>query len=156
MKRVLMVCLGNICRSPLAQGILEQKVKEHQMDWLVDSAGTSSWHAGEAPDPRSIQKAAENGINIRNQRSRQFQASDFDEFDLILTMDQSNHQNILSLARTQDHRQKVQLILNYLNPGSNQAVPDPYYDNGFERVFQLLDAACEQVIAHQGLMPSPA
>ncbi len=147
--KILCVCLGNICRSPLAEGILKQKIKLHGLDWTVDSAGTGSWHIGESPDPRSIQVARKHGIDITDQRARQFSTSDFDRFDLILAMDLSNLRDILSKARTEKDRSKVHLILDFIYPGKNKSVPDPYWDDdGFEFVFQLLDKACEGVVKH--------
>jgi protein-tyrosine phosphatase len=145
--KILMVCLGNICRSPLAEGILKRKIQEQNLPWQVDSAGTGSWHVGESPDQRSVAVARAHGIDILDQRARQFAVTDFDHFDLILTMDQSNYQNVLRLSPSPDHHQKVKLIMNYANPGSNQAVPDPYWDdNGFEGVYQMLDKACNNIV----------
>lgn len=145
--RVLMVCLGNICRSPVAQGILEHKCKQSNLDWYIDSAGTSGWHNGEGPDPRSAKTATENGIDITQQRSRLFVKEDFHNFDLILAMDSSNYQNIVKLASSEEDKNKVKLILNFVFPGENRAVPDPYYNNGFDLVFGLLDSACDRIIA---------
>ena len=145
--KILMVCLGNICRSPLAEGIMQNKIDEHSLDWIVDSAGTGSWHVGELPDSRSVEVALKYGINITNQRARQFRASDLQEFDVVFAMDSSNYQNILKMAKTPEEEQKVEMIMNRLQPGFNQNVPDPYYDNdGFEQVFRMLDEACEKVI----------
>jgi protein-tyrosine phosphatase len=145
--RILMVCLGNICRSPLAEGILRNKVEATTLDWEIDSAGTGSWHIGEPPDPRSVAIAKKYGVDISDQRARQFQASDFDHFDRIYTMDQSNYQNVLRLARREEDRQKVRLILEELDPGSGKEVPDPYWDNdGFDRVYQMLDQACDRIV----------
>jgi len=138
-----MVCLGNICRSPLAEGILKAKV---DADFIyVDSAGTSAFHKGELPDKRSIDIANKNGVDITNQRSRQFLATDFEIFDIIYVMDNSNKNNVLALAKNMDDRNKVKLILNesHLNKGLN--VPDPYFDNGFENVYQMLDEACTTI-----------
>lgn len=143
--KVLMVCLGNICRSPLAQGILEKLVVDHNLDWEVDSAGTGAWHAGESPDNRGMAKARIEGIDISGQRARQFQKSDFDDFDLILAMDTSNFNNILSLA-TPGQETKVKMILNYAYPNENRAVPDPYYDGGFDNVYNLLLDACSKLV----------
>jgi protein-tyrosine phosphatase len=140
-----MVCLGNICRSPLAEGILKSMVNP---DFIyVDSAGTSAFHKGELPDSRSIKIAQEHGIDITNQRSRQFIATDFDIFDIIYVMDQSNKTNVLSLAKNKDDRAKVKLILNEQNTETNINVPDPYYDrnNGFELVYNLLNKACTEI-----------
>lgn len=147
--RILCVCLGNICRSPLAEGILKEKIKQYDLDWTVDSAGTGSWHIGERPDPRSIRVALQHGIDITDQRARQFKQSDFDRFDLILAMDGSNFRDILQKARSEEDRKKVHLILDFLFPGKHESVPDPYWDDdGFETVFQLLDKACDGVIKH--------
>ena len=145
--KILMVCLGNICRSPLAEGIMAAKVKKSALNWGVDSAGTSSYHIGELPDPRSISIAQKYGIDITYQRARQFRPSDLDDFDLIYAMDASNYQNILDLATSEDQKQKVRMIMNELDVHQNENVPDPYWDdNGFEQVFQMLDSACEEII----------
>lgn len=143
--KVLMVCLGNICRSPLAHGILQTKVDPTQVQ--VDSAGTGSWHIGQAPDKRSIAVAASKGLDITNQRGRQFEASDFDRFDRIYVMDNSNLENVLKLAQKPEHKGKVKLILNELFPGENVDVPDPYYGGheGFEQVYNMLDQACDKI-----------
>jgi protein-tyrosine phosphatase len=143
-----MVCLGNICRSPLAEGIMKHKVKQYNLNWQVDSAGIGDWHVGELPDRRSIAKASQNGIDITDQRARQIQSADMDNFDLILAMDCDNYRDILKYAKSPEHHSKVNLILNYVRPGINNEVPDPYYDGRFEHVFQLLDEACEAVIKH--------
>lgn len=141
-----MVCLGNICRSPLAEGILKDKVKKKGLDWTVDSAGTSGWHDGGLPDSRSIDIARDNDIDITDQVSRKFVAKDFDDFDLILAMDASNYQNILLLATEDVQREKVKMIMNFAYPGENRVVPDPYYDNGFPRVYKMLDNCCDRII----------
>ena len=148
--RILMVCLGNICRSPLAEGIMKHKIRERGLDWTVDSAGTGSWHTGELPDRRSIDKARQYGIDITDQRARQFQPADFERFDSILVMDTQNRRDVLRLAQHDEHRTKVQLILDALHPGQERNVPDPYYDDdGFEEVFQMLDAACEAFVSRR-------
>ncbi|MFT6938298.1 MAG: protein-tyrosine phosphatase [Saprospiraceae bacterium] len=142
--KVLMVCLGNICRSPLAEGILKHKVTQQGLNWEIDSAGTGAYHAGELPDSRSIAVARKYGINITDQRARQFKLSDFDEFDSIFVMDASNYQNVVSLAKTEAQKDKVELIRNLVKPGWNEQVPDPYWaDDGFENVYQMLDEACD-------------
>ncbi len=150
--KVLMVCLGNICRSPLAEGILAHKAREADLNWTVDSAGTGHWHAGERPDRRSISTAREHGIDITGQRARQFQPADFERFDRIFVMDTQNLRDVLRQSQLPAHREKVSLILDLTHPGQNQNVPDPYYDDdGFEDVFQMLDAACDAFIAkHTG------
>lgn len=146
--RVLMVCLGNICRSPLAEGILKDKATINDLPLDVDSAGTSSFHIGEHPDPRSIQKAKDYNISIHHQRARQFTINDFDKFDQIYVMDTSNYKNVIDLARDDYDKQKVKLILDETYPNQKMSVPDPYYggDDGFENVYQLLDAACDKII----------
>ena len=141
-----MVCLGNICRSPLAEGIMQKLSHENGYDIHVDSAGTSGWHNGELPDKRSIEVAAAHGIDITHQRSRLFTRQDFDRFDLILAMDSSNYQNIIQLASNETDKSKVKLILNYLYPQENRAVPDPYYEGGFEGVYSMLEKACHKII----------
>ena len=143
MSKILMVCLGNICRSPLAEGIL--KAKTNHLDVVVDSAGTAAYHVGEQPDIRSIEIANKYGIDLTSQRARQFSINDFDEFDKIYAMDSSNYANIISLARDERDRNKVDVILNESNPKSFQSVPDPYYggENGFQNVYDMLDQACD-------------
>ncbi len=144
-----MVCLGNICRSPLAEGILRSKIENANLNWSVDSAGTSSWHIGAPPHKGSIAIAKENGMDISGQRGRQFSGSDFKEFDLILAMDSENYQNIIGLSIDQSQEDKVKLMLNYAHPGSNMAVPDPYYTGDFQEVFDLLNLACSNLIEQE-------
>ena len=141
-----MVCLGNICRSPLAEGILKHKTKN--LDVFVDSAGTASYHVGNLPDSRSIEIANKNGIDLTDQRARQFSEKDFDDFDKIYAMDTNNYSNIISLARNQSDRDKVDVILNELNPKSYDSVPDPYYGagDGFQIVYDMLDNACDAIV----------
>ena len=138
-----MVCLGNICRSPLAEGILKFKVNSNNI--FVDSAGTASYHTGHLPDKRSIEVARKYGIDITNQRARKFQINDFDTFDEIFVLDESNYHNVIMKARNQEDELKVKMILNEVNSDSNNSVSDPYYggDDGFENVFKILDEACE-------------
>ncbi|MGB1551460.1 MAG: low molecular weight protein-tyrosine-phosphatase [Schleiferiaceae bacterium] len=140
-----MVCLGNICRSPLAHGILESKAPE---DWYIDSAGTSGWHEGERPDTRSIITAKGRGLNIDQQRSRPFLAEDFERFDVIFAMDSSNYTNITRLAPDEASKAKVRLIMNEAFPGENRQVPDPYTggQRGFEDVYDMLDLAIEKFL----------
>jgi protein-tyrosine phosphatase len=141
MTKILMVCLGNICRSPLAEGILRSKLTSNH---LVDSAGTGGWHAGELPDIRSIEIAQKKGLDITNQRARKFSVNDFSEFDLIYAMDNSNLKDILQLAPDENSKNKVHLILNEVYSNKNMDVPDPYYGgiDGFEKVYNMLDTAC--------------
>lgn len=145
--KILMVCLGNICRSPLAEGILQAKAQAHQLNWKVDSAGTGSWHTGERPDSRSIRTGRNHGIDIAQQRARQVHQADFDNFDLILAMDANNYHDLRHLAQTEEQRNKIAMIMNFLHPGEDRDVPDPYYHNNlFEEVYQMLNAACDQII----------
>ena len=143
--KILMVCLGNICRSPLAQGILASKLPENK--FTVDSAGTGSWYVGHSPDDRSVAIAKKNKLNISNQKGRQFATTDFDTFDYIFVMDNSNYKDVIQLAQSSDQKEKVQLILNVLFPDENVDVPDPYYglSNGFKIVYDMLDEACEAI-----------
>ena len=145
MTKILMVCLGNICRSPLAEGILQSKLDNNL--FVVDSAGTSSYHIGNKPDPRSIAIAKKKGIDITNQQARQFVKQDFSDFDIIYAMDNSNYNNIIALAENDKQKSKVNLILNESYPEQNLDVPDPYYggDKGFETVFNMLDEACNKI-----------
>jgi len=137
-----MVCLGNICRSPLAEGILKLKVDSQK--YFIDSAGTGSYHLGSPPDNRSIAVARKNNLDISYQRCRQFGVSDFDEFDIIYVMDNSNKRDVLALARDENDKAKVKMILNEIFPNENVDVPDPYLggDQGFEKVYKLLEEAC--------------
>lgn len=145
--KILMVCLGNICRSPIAQGILETKIKASNLPgWEVDSAGTSGWHDGEGPDPRAIKAAKGKGVDISSQISRKITLYDLDHFDLILAMDSSNYQDILRLCTSEIQKNKVKLLMNYPFPSKNMAVPDPYYDGKFNEVFELLDTAIEALV----------
>ena len=141
-----MVCLGNICRSPLAHGVMEHLAKSRGLDWYVDSAGTGNWHIGRAPDSRSVTVAKSYGIDISGQRARQFQPADFDAFDRIFVMDHENLKNVLALAKNEEHKAKVCLLL------GNEVVPDPYWDNDlFDPVYQMIEQACQRIIAEEGL-----
>jgi protein-tyrosine phosphatase len=125
--KILMVCLGNICRSPLAEGIMKTKIQEAGLDWKVDSAGTGSWHVGKLPDSRSIDVAKKHDLDITDQRAKQFQSYDLDNYDLVFAMDASNYQDINRLAKNDSQKNKVHLIMNMASPGMNQGVPDPYW-----------------------------
>lgn len=141
--RILMVCLGNICRSPLAHGILQSKLPSNL--FYIDSAGTANYHSGNTPDPRSIKIAKKNGVDISQQTARQFTTDDFDNFDIIFAMDESNFKNIIRLANTSNDKKKVHLILNK-NPSIHiKNVPDPYYggNSGFKDVYNMLEDTCE-------------
>ena len=137
-----MVCLGNICRSPLAEGILKSKLPRDK--FIVDSAGTSNYHIGSPPDKRSVAVARKYGLDISNLKGRQFSVADFDDFDYIYVMDESNYNNVISLARNEKDKVKVKFILNEVYPNQNYSVPDPYYggDDGFVNVYKMLDEAC--------------
>ncbi len=141
-----MVCLGNICRSPLAHGILQREIDDKGLGWEVDSAGTSGWHVGEQPDARSIEVAMQNGINITCQKSRKFLKSDLEDFDLIIAMDAQNYQDICALSSSEVEKKKVKMLLNYSYPGENRAVPDPYYSGGFDYVYDLINDAVKKLI----------
>ncbi|MBL7887886.1 MAG: low molecular weight phosphotyrosine protein phosphatase [Flavobacterium sp.] len=141
--KILMVCLGNICRSPLAEGLLASKLPKN--NFFVDSAGTGGYHIGREPDHRSIATAKKNGLDISHQKARKFTTQDFEDFDYIFVMDNSNYDDVTFLAKTAEQKQKVQLILNELFPGDNVDVPDPYYglQNGFDMVYEMLDEATD-------------
>ena len=138
-----MVCLGNICRSPLAEGILKSKSN----NIIVDSAGTAGYHVGSRPDQRSIEIGLKNNIDITKQRARQFTSNDFDDFDKIYAMDNDNYSKIISLATNQDQIDKVDLILNEVYPNQFNSVPDPYYggDDGFNKVISLINNAVRKL-----------
>lgn len=144
-----MVCLGNICRSPLAEGIMLKLIADRKLDIVVDSAGTSNYHIGENPDKRTIANAKKNGVDLSKLVARQFTEKDFDEFDHIYVMDKSNLQNVLTLAKTDQHKKKVNLLLNITEPGKDNEVPDPYFggEEGFENVFKMVYKACENLAA---------
>lgn len=144
--KILMVCLGNICRSPLAEGILAHKT--NHLNVKVDSAGTAAYHIGELPDTRSIEIAKKYNIDLTPQRARQFSRADFDEFDVIYAMDTNNYAHLISLAEIKEERDKVRMILNEINPLACESVPDPYYggENGFQNVYDMLDKACGKIV----------
>ncbi|MCO5723751.1 low molecular weight protein-tyrosine-phosphatase [Robiginitalea marina] len=143
--RVLMVCLGNICRSPLAEGILASKTDPGHI--VVDSAGTAGYHIGNPPDPRSVAVAALHGIDISAQRCRRFTVSDFDRFDYIFAMDLENLRHLRQLARNPSDRAKTALLLEASGIREGE-VPDPYYggEEGFEAVFRMIDQACDRLL----------
>ena len=145
MQKILFVCLGNICRSPLAEGIMLHLKQQHNLNVEIDSAGTSNYHIGQTPDNRTIANAKKNGVDLTFLRARQFNQTDFDDFDKIYVMDNSNLKNVLAMAKDQDQKNKVSLFLNSVYPEKNLEVPDPYYESEktFEDVFQLVYKACE-------------
>jgi len=143
--KILMVCLGNICRSPLAEGLLASKLPKN--NFIVDSAGTGNWHVGKQPDERSIAVAKKNNLDISLQKGRHFSAADLDTFDYIYVMDNTNYNDVMAMATNENQKNKVQLILNELFPGENVDVPDPYYglQNGFDTVYKMLDETCDVI-----------
>ena len=147
-----MVCLGNICRSPLAEGILQQKVKEAGLNWQVDSAGTNGYHIGEAPHRLSQKVALENGIDISAQRSRKFTADDFIQYDQIYVMARDVEEEVARIARKVFVPGKVKLLMNELYPGRNRDVPDPYYglEKDYHEVYAMIDEACIRIMKKYG------
>ncbi len=140
---ILMVCLGNICRSPLAEGLLASKLPSTK--FIVDSAGTGNWHVGSKPDERSIATAKKNGLDISHQRGKHFEPNFFELYDYIYVMDNSNYVDVIRLAKTEEHKSKVKLLLNELFPDDNVDVPDPYFglQNGFDLVYEMLEEATD-------------
>ena len=139
--KILMVCLGNICRSPMAEGLLASKLPSKK--FIVDSAGTGNWHVGRQPDDRSIATAKKNGIDISHQKGIHFKPTFFDIYDYIYVMDNSNYDDVIQQATSEAQKRKVKLLLDELFPGDNVDVPDPYYglQNGFDLVYEMLDEA---------------
>lgn len=146
--KILMVCLGNICRSPMAEGIMRYQLENKGLAATVDSAGTGGWHAGENPDKRAIKNMKLHGIDISRLVARQFTEKDFDDFDLILAMDETNYEDILKQTTDQSKKNKVKLIMKYTDGQFGFSVPDPWYggEEGFETVYLMLSEACSQVI----------
>jgi protein-tyrosine phosphatase len=146
--KYLIVCLGNICRSPLAAGILKNKLKTIGSDSVVESRGFEPYHNGDSPDARAQKIAAKNGIDISTHQAQLFQSTDFDKFDKIFVMDRNNYSDVSSMARNDDDLKKVDFIMNMSRPNTNTVVPDPYYgiDEGFSKVFQMLNEATEAII----------
>ena len=142
---ILMVCLGNICRSPLAEGLLKSKLDAERFQ--VDSAGTGHWHVGSMPDSRSIAVAQKNGLDITDQRGMQFKPAFFDRYDHIFVMDNYNYEDVVAQATKDEDKAKVQLILDEIFPGERVDVPDPYNDSlrGFDRVYEMLDEATTKI-----------
>ena len=148
-----MVCLGNICRSPMAEGILQHKAGRAGLNWMVDSAGTGNWHCGEPPHPLSQKVAGMNDIDISRQRCRQFTKEDMIRFDRIYVMDENNYEVVISMSGELWYENKVDFFLNELYPGENRNVPDPWYgkEKNYQEVFELLDITCEAIITkHKG------
>lgn len=144
---LLFVCLGNICRSPLADGIMRDLVKKNNLNWKVDSAGTANYHVGEHPDKRAQKIAKKFGVDISGLVGRQFSVNDFDEFDHIFAMDAQNYQDIMKLARNENDKAKVELFLNRLEPGMNRGVRDPWFDDAlFEPVYKEIEKTCNLIV----------
>ncbi len=146
--RILMVCLGNICRSPIAEGILRHKVKEHGLNWTIDSAGTESYHIGEAPHRFSQKICSANGIDISGQRADRFTAAAFGNYDIIYALADDVYREIKRIGGSKADMSKVKLFLEELNEGSNASVPDPYYggEDGYHDVFGLIESTCDAII----------
>jgi protein-tyrosine phosphatase len=149
--KILMVCLGNICRSPLAEGILQDKAFKAGLNWSVESAGTNGYHTGEPPHQLSIKVATHNGINIQQQRSRRFVAEDFERFDKIYAMAADVLDEMKRIAKNKYDPKKVDLLLNELFPDQNKEVPDPWYgpEQGYHEVYELIEKACERVVRRE-------
>ena len=143
-----MVCLGNICRSPLAEGILQHKADKLGLNWEVDSAGTAGYHVGEPPHKLSQKVAKLNGVDISNQRCRQFKKEDFLHYDKIYVMDTSNYNDVKRLSKELWDENKIDLLLNEIHPQKNENVPDPWYgeEDGYHKVYKMIDEACEEII----------
>lgn len=144
---ILMVCLGNICRSPIAEGVMRQKIEKYGLDAEVNSCGTASYHIGESPDRRSIKTLEHYNIDISQHQGQQFMISDFDTYDLIFAMDTSNYTNLLAKARNQKDKRKIKLLMDESHPGQQKIVPDPYYGNieDFKETYSLIEGACEHL-----------
>jgi protein-tyrosine phosphatase len=149
--KILMVCLGNICRSPLAHGILEYKAKQAGLDWTIDSAGTGDWHVGEPPHKLSQKVAKLNGVDICEQRARQFDKSDMLEYDRIYVMDKSNYNDVKLMSGELWDENKVKLFLDELHPGKSMDVPDPWYgeEDGYHTVYKLISDTCDVIIQNE-------
>lgn len=149
--KILMVCLGNICRSPLAEGILRNKVEEAGLNWVVDSAGTANYHVGEPPHRLSQKIAKLHGIDISQHKGRQFVKEDFERFDFIYVMDEDNYNDVKTIAKNYFTENKIDLILNASFPNQNKNVPDPWYgtEEGYHKVYDMLNKACEAIIKRE-------
>lgn len=146
--KILMVCLGNICRSPLAEGILQHKAQQEGLSWTIDSAGTNGYHTGEEPHRLSQKVALLNGIDISHQRARRFMAADFNRFDKIYAMAEDVMEEMQRIARKDFDAAKVDLLMNELYPGKNMDVPDPWYgaESGYHEVYAMIDKACDKIL----------
>jgi protein-tyrosine phosphatase len=146
--KILMVCLGNICRSPIAEGILRKKAKENGLDWLIDSAGTNGYHIGEAPHPFSQKICAQHGIDISQQRAANFLSRHLEEYDLVYALAKDVYQEIEKIGGPKAPMHKVKLFLSELHEGSTESVPDPWYgdESGYLPVYELIEKTCHKII----------
>ena len=146
--KILMVCLGNICRSPIAEGVLRVHALDADLPLTVDSCGFERYHLGDAPDKRAINVCKSHGVDISGLRQRLFKTDDFDRFDRIYVMDANNFNDVKQMARTPEDMKKVEFLMNVLHPNENKPVPDPYYGDSFdfENAFQLIDLACRAIV----------
>jgi len=148
MKKILMVCLGNICRSPMAEGIIREEFRKKGIEVQVDSAGTAAYHVGEGADSRALIELHKYNIDISDERAQKFVPKFFDEYDLIFAMDQANYADILAQAKTEEDRNKVDMLMNLVEEGKNISIPDPYYggDEGFTKVYKMIKIAGEKLV----------
>ncbi len=146
--KILMVCLGNICRSPIAEGVLRKKAKENGLDWLIDSAGTNGYHIGEAPHPFSQKICAQHGIDISQQRAANFLSRHLEEYDLVYALAKDVYQEIEKIGGPKAPMHKVKLFLGELHEGSTESVPDPWYgdESGYLPVYELIEKTCHKII----------
>ena len=146
--KMLFVCLGNICRSPMAEGIMKDLIKQHQLDWEVESAGTESYHVGQSPDARAIRTCKNHAIDISSQRARQICKKDCDDFDLVYALGTDIMEEIGDTLPSLSGTSRLKLLLDEVFPGENRSVPDPWYgrEEGFEPVFQLIEKACQAIL----------
>ena len=153
--KILMVCLGNICRSPLAEGILKEKVRISGLNWIVDSAGTNGYHNGEPPHQLSQKVARMNGIDISNQISRRIHPEDFDRYDKIFAMAEDVIEEMKWIGGKSYKQQKVDLLMNLVYPNKNMDVPDPWFggERGYHEVYKLIEQACEMLVRQHNSIP---
>jgi len=146
--KILMVCLGNICRSPIAEGLMQHKIDLEGLNWEVDSAGTESYHIGSAPHRHSQDICHKHGVDISSQRARQFSRKDLERYDKIYALADDVYDIIGAMVGANADMSKVELLLNELNPGANESVPDPYYGgaDGYIFVYDIIDRACDAII----------
>jgi protein-tyrosine phosphatase len=144
--KILFVCLGNICRSPIAHGLMVEKTTQLGLDWEIDSAGIGGWHQGQLPDKRSIAEMKKHKIDITYQRARQITKNDFDYYDHIVVMDKENYADASRLVISNGQKSKISMMMNWVENGKNIEVPDPYYDGRFQLVYEMLVEAIDAMI----------